>query len=721
MKRSRAECQRESWGTWRITLAAGAPREALRELLPRLDGPDASLELVKGNRLREVLRTQLAPGLRVYVKRDHCYRWSDRLTWWPRRSRVRQEFDGLLRVRAWGLAAPEPLAIAERRRGRGLERGVLVTREVPESQELSERIEDERHWLEEIGRIARRLHDEGAWHRDVHPGNFVVSGDQLLMIDLQKLRVLPMPVPAALRARDLAPLARDAASRRLLLAGYRCQDPDFDSRLGRLHERWRRARLRTRGLRCVTDSSGFRQERDGALRIYRRTDFESDALRRVLESAGQRERAKLEDVLGGPPPGPAPNPFARGFASPESGAPARAAVAVRRFGGACWGLPGSGMRGWRSAHAALVRGFETPAPLALVEERRLGRVAQAWLLTRAEPLVPATAVLGVQEALKRAERLLEAMHEEGLWLHAQACTLDSFALRPDDPQLVLVEPSALRVARRVGARTRAENRRALAASADSGASSERRESVTRSAGGAIVAGMDAPPLPEAGTARILDRALELLRAATPEPGRLADVPCGTGYLAVKAAQQGWKVTPIDLDTTRWQGGDVAEPLAADLNQPLRLPDESFDAIACCEGLEHVENPWHVLREFTRLLRPDGVLVLSIPNTLDLRQRFRILRRGYPSHYYPQVQDHINLLGTFALCHALLNHGYRIEAVRSAKSYAGPLFGTIARLLPIPRSSGLPEPVRRMLSQPEVLCGRTTVLQGRRVAPATRAT
>ena len=42
------------------------------------------------------------------------------------------------------------------------------------------------------------------------------------------------------------------------------------------------------------------------------------------------------------------------------------------------------------------------------------------------------------------------------------------------------------------------------------------------------------------------------------------------------------------------------------------PDSSFDAILCVEVLEHVPDPTLVIKEFGRLLRPGGVLILTAP-------------------------------------------------------------------------------------------------------------
>ncbi|HLA36637.1 MAG TPA: class I SAM-dependent methyltransferase [Rhodocyclaceae bacterium] len=42
------------------------------------------------------------------------------------------------------------------------------------------------------------------------------------------------------------------------------------------------------------------------------------------------------------------------------------------------------------------------------------------------------------------------------------------------------------------------------------------------------------------------------------------------------------------------------------------PDGSFDAVLCSEVLEHVPDPLQALAEFSRLLKPGGVLILTAP-------------------------------------------------------------------------------------------------------------
>ena len=189
--------------------------------------------------------------------------------------------------------------------------------------------------------------------------------------------------------------------------------------------------------------------------------------------------------------------------------------------------------------------------------------------------------------------------------------------------------------------------------------------------------------PLAPTGRgVLRFAHRVLADAAPARGRLLDIPCGTGLLAGLAAESGFDVVPCDLYPEFWEGDPAVVPVRCDFNDPLPFEDDSFDAVAHCEGIEHVENPWQMLRELRRVLRPDGALVLSFPNTVDVRQRLRLLRRGYVGHYIPRVPEHVNRMGTFYLCHALLRTGWTIESIRVRETYGGPFHRLLARFMGI---------------------------------------
>ena len=59
---------------------------------------------------------------------------------------------------------------------------------------------------------------------------------------------------------------------------------------------------------------------------------------------------------------------------------------------------------------------------------------------------------------------------------------------------------------------------------------------------------------------------------------------------------------------------------------LGLPDASFDRIICTEVLEHVVDPDAILAACARLLRPDGVAVITVPNDPLIVRAKGIVRR-----------------------------------------------------------------------------------------------
>ncbi len=92
---------------------------------------------------------------------------------------------------------------------------------------------------------------------------------------------------------------------------------------------------------------------------------------------------------------------------------------------------------------------------------------------------------------------------------------------------------------------------------------------------------------------------------------ILDIGCGAGFLSNCLAQDGHRVTGIDLSA---KSLDVAAK--RDLTQTVRylqldafaLPfaDQSFDVVCAMDFLEHVEMPGHIVREAARLLRSNGL-------------------------------------------------------------------------------------------------------------------
>jgi SAM-dependent methyltransferase len=119
--------------------------------------------------------------------------------------------------------------------------------------------------------------------------------------------------------------------------------------------------------------------------------------------------------------------------------------------------------------------------------------------------------------------------------------------------------------------------------------------------------------------------------------RVLEVGCGAGGLGRLLKGRGHHVTGVELvpevaaEARRWLDRvETADVEAAG----FPFPPASFDAVIFADVLEHLVDPWRVLREAADLLAPGGRVVASIPNLqhMDvicglLRGRWRYRERG----------------------------------------------------------------------------------------------
>jgi 2-polyprenyl-3-methyl-5-hydroxy-6-metoxy-1,4-benzoquinol methylase len=130
---------------------------------------------------------------------------------------------------------------------------------------------------------------------------------------------------------------------------------------------------------------------------------------------------------------------------------------------------------------------------------------------------------------------------------------------------------------------------------------------------------------------IEQKRLDIIREMVGESeGReLAEIGSGGGHVLrmfPKAKITAIDVSDIFLDTARKNlTGYDAKFIKGEVDK-LDLPAASFDRIICTEVLEHTLDPEAILRAISRLLRPAGIAVITVPNDPLIMRLKGVVRR-----------------------------------------------------------------------------------------------
>lgn len=105
--------------------------------------------------------------------------------------------------------------------------------------------------------------------------------------------------------------------------------------------------------------------------------------------------------------------------------------------------------------------------------------------------------------------------------------------------------------------------------------------------------------------------INLLQQFQQKKGKILDIGAGTGDFLVMAAKNGW-------DTLGLEPSPKARAIAESKNVKFletlsQMPDHSADAITMWHVLEHVHDVEAQISELKRILKPDGVLIVAVPN------------------------------------------------------------------------------------------------------------
>lgn len=352
-----------------------------KEIVPHVESArHAGWKLIKDTNTRRVWRTEIG-GIGYYIKIHKISLLGEKLKYMFTKSRAMSEWTNSRAFNEKGVLAAKAVAVGERRIAGILLDAVLISEEIPGAKSVEGVLpEADRRRRREVltlsAELIRKSHDANLLHRDLHGGNIIISGSQAFFIDLHRAgvncKVTPHQRIESL-ARFLAMLGGKVTwGERLHFLKKYYGDSDGNSES--FHNYFvdvtftmhyiREERFKSRAVRCVKKSSGFRIERAGLFKIYRVKDFPAAAIDECIK---KHREASPDNIL---------KEDARAkvtvVAIKIDSRQARVCVKefVRRspskiFGDLFRGTPG--MKAWLGSYALAARGIGTPKALALAD------------------------------------------------------------------------------------------------------------------------------------------------------------------------------------------------------------------------------------------------------------------------------------------------------------------------------------------------------------------
>jgi SAM-dependent methyltransferase len=105
--------------------------------------------------------------------------------------------------------------------------------------------------------------------------------------------------------------------------------------------------------------------------------------------------------------------------------------------------------------------------------------------------------------------------------------------------------------------------------------------------------------------------------------KVIDFPAGNGVTSRILKEAGAVPVPIDLFPEYFEVEGM-ECLRTNIKDGLPLDDHFADVLICQEGIEHFSDQFEALREFNRVLKPGGTLLITTPNYSNLQSKLSYL-------------------------------------------------------------------------------------------------
>ncbi len=159
---------------------------------------------------------------------------------------------------------------------------------------------------------------------------------------------------------------------------------------------------------------------------------------------------------------------------------------------------------------------------------------------------------------------------------------------------------------------------------------------------------------EVGRRKTARKVLERIERLTTK-GKMLDIGSSAGFFLTEAKSRSWETVGIEFSS--WSKRHAEEHFGLTIyNQPLEKLNwkpEGFDAITMLDVIEQLTDPRQVLAEVKKILKPNGIFVLTTPNIDSAaaklaKEKWYAILPGHLFYFSPKTLEKILIAAGFRI-------------------------------------------------------------------------
>lgn len=148
----------------------------------------------------------------------------------------------------------------------------------------------------------------------------------------------------------------------------------------------------------------------------------------------------------------------------------------------------------------------------------------------------------------------------------------------------------------------------------------------------------------------------------PKNSKVLELGCATGHMSDYFRRLGCKVTGVDINPA------VKPEISGDLNLNStwkKIKTKGiFDIVFASAILEHLPAPETTLQLIKSVLKPNGILIVTLPNIAHWRQRLKILQGIWEYEDYGLLdRTHLRFFNYFTAQQLITSAGFTIKTIK----------------------------------------------------------